>query len=242
MVPSNPSFCPDTEDEVEIESLQDFEDHGQKGWLNGKLDSSSSQMTAFLGRFDKNDSFPSKIYQVPNPSAVRVVLQFDFYEIDSWDGDNFQHGTDKFGLVIDGDISSTIDFGHFRYDFSEPSTSGITSSGLKWSKTSYSIADSPQAFNTKFSDQRHKILVEVPKQFFSSGRNIKLTIRWTLVGNVDEFVGIDNVRSLVCIDTIPSISPSVTPSSAPSSSPSNRSRFAYPDAPVLTPTDEEPEP
>jgi hypothetical protein len=40
-----------------------------------------------------------------------------------------------------------------------------------------------------------------------------------------EFVGIDNVRSLVCIDTVPSISPSVTPSSAPSSSPSNRPRF-----------------
>lgn len=42
---------------------------------------------------------------------------------------------------------------------------------------------------------------------------------WTLIGTEYEVVGIDNVRAVSCLDTIPSLAPSDAPSMSPTAAP-----------------------
>lgn len=75
-----------------------------------------------------------------------------------------------------------------------------------------------------FEDQMHTFVIEVPRVFFATSRGITLTMEWTLVGAVDEFVGIDNVYSVACVDTVPSASPSESPSTSPTNPPTDPPR------------------
>lgn len=226
--PTYDPLCPNTELSL-LDEVQDFENGRWEGWSNGKVDQSGSDFTSFLGRYDQNDegNFPSKEYEVPDPSTVRFYLQFDFYEIGSWDGDGHIDAIDSFGLQISSDIEETFSLGWFKNfaylnQMSENGGSGKTEKGIEWSFTSMSPSDSPQGFKDAENphwDQKHTFLVEIPRHFFESSRKLSVTFQWSLSGNMDESVGIDNIRTVSCIDLVPSAAPSSIPSMAPSDSP-----------------------
>jgi hypothetical protein len=235
--PSFQSFCPESETETILADFQNFEDERFTGWKNGKISpAASSNFSSFLGPFDKNSYFPVKRFFVVDESTVRIFFQFDFYELDSWDGDsNAQASYDTFGVGVSGDIADQASFGRFKfgYDDIDPRlpTSGTSSKGIKWTRTSRKGTDSPQGCfvltggcTQDFQDQVHTIVVEVPRLFFSQTREVTLAMEWKLFGEADEFVGIDNVYSVACIDTVPSASPSLFPSSSPSNSPTDPPR------------------
>jgi hypothetical protein len=219
MAPTEEALCPATTLVESIADFQDFSDFRAVGWINGKVDQTGSELGPFLGPYQQGDSKPYKIYKVPDFSTERVVFKFDFYEIDSWDGDNKQHGTDTLGLLVDGDVSDVIGFGWFNFMFEENMAGGISPLGVKWTMTSQTIANSPQGGLASYPDQTHTFVADIPKVFFSGQRTIKLTITWNLVGALDERVGIDNIRSVACIDTVPSVSPSDVPSTSPTKAP-----------------------
>lgn len=225
--PSFTQLCPGTEQEV-LDEFQDFEDGRWEGWTNGKSEQSNSNFTMFLGRYAQGDSFPYKEYQIPDLSTVRFFFEFDFYEIGSWDGDSNSE-FDSVGIKITGDFEETVSLGWFKNfatasRFNENGGSGTSSLGVEWSFTSTSASDSPQGFKDDTNphwDQKHKYLIEIPRTFYANSRSLTITVQWNLSGNIDESLGIDNVRTVSCIDLVPSVTPSWMPSTEPSESPTN---------------------
>lgn len=209
-----------------LDEFQDFEDGRWDGWTNGKNEHSNSNFTMFLGRYYQGDSFPYKDYLIPDPSAVRFFFQFDFYEIGSWDGDS-NNEYDSVGIKIIGDVEETVSLGWFKNSntaslFNENGGSGTSGLGVKWSFTSTAASDSPQGFKDDTNphwDQKHKYLIEIPRWFYSSSRSLTIELQWNLSGNMDESLGIDNVRTVSCVDLVPSVAPSWIPSVEPSESP-----------------------
>lgn len=106
---------------------------------------------------------PFQIYQIVYMSTTRVFFQFDFLEIDSWDGDHLQNGMDTFGVEISGDITATVNFGHFKYSNNNLSDGGTSPEGIVCSYNSKSRTKSGQGYSSMFHDQRHSVTVEVPK-------------------------------------------------------------------------------
>jgi hypothetical protein len=225
-------LCPPTETESSLFRFQNFDDGIATGWFNVQnriFDGSKTGFSKFLGPFNQDDKFPSKVYQVFDPSTVRLFFQFDFYELDSWDGNTGGSPQDTFGIRVEGDVKETVSFGHFRFNSDDkglPAT-GVSPLGIKWIRNSAPGANSPQSCfvptgcRIDFQDQRHNFIVEIPLAFFSKQRGVTLYMIWTMTGEKDEFVGVDNIRSIACIDTVPSQTPSVSPSQAPSNPPTN---------------------
>jgi hypothetical protein len=95
------------------------------------------------------------------------------------------------GLFIEGDVSDTVDFGWFSYQFEEDRAGGTSPVGIAWTMTSKTIAESSQGGLEQFADHTHAFVVDVPKLFFSNQRSIKLTIRlghWTNLSGLTIFV------------------------------------------------------
>ena len=64
---------------------EDFEgENAHIGWSNFNLETNETKhFTKFLGRYGSTDSSPVKTFKVP-ANAQTLVLEVDFYEIDSW--------------------------------------------------------------------------------------------------------------------------------------------------------------
>ena len=87
---------------------EDFEG-GAAGWSNNSTDNTyPATFTEFLGRFGASTTEPvTKTF--PVTSGVKVTITFDFYEIDSWDYEDFR-------LYVNGGLVSEDDFKHNRDD------------------------------------------------------------------------------------------------------------------------------
>jgi hypothetical protein len=215
--PSFSTLCDIFELDTQL-SFQTFEDGTTDGWENAKLDSSERAFSTFLGRYQSGDPFPVRTINFDPTDVKRLFLSFYFYEIDTWDG-NGPGGVDKLSMLIEGDTTDVIQFGWFKDTFSEPSTSGnSTKSLIHWSIISDPIESSPQGF-LPGPDQRHEIVLNVPPDLYQVGGSLKLTIAWQLVGNKDEFVGLDNFKATACVDAAPSSVPSTAPSVVPTPAP-----------------------
>ncbi|MEL7211066.1 MAG: Hint domain-containing protein [Pseudomonadota bacterium] len=81
-----------------IVTTENFEG-GVTGWTNNTTTDGGANLSEFLGRFgDSNGSeATSKTFSLA-PGADYAIFEFDFYEIDSWDG-----GGDTFSIFIDGE-------------------------------------------------------------------------------------------------------------------------------------------
>ncbi|MEO1500401.1 MAG: Hint domain-containing protein [Pseudomonadota bacterium] len=81
-----------------VVTTEDFEG-GATGWTDNTTTDGGPNLSEFLGRFgDSNGTEDvSKTFPV-DPTADYAVFEFDFYELDSWDG-----GGDTFSIFIDGE-------------------------------------------------------------------------------------------------------------------------------------------
>ena len=70
---------------------------------------------------------------VLSPATANVRVKFDFYQIDSWDGNSFQHGPDKFKVFVNNYL---VDFGFFTKADSDNGVSGNTplDGGIRWKR------------------------------------------------------------------------------------------------------------
>jgi hypothetical protein len=102
-------------DDERVVVAEDFEDEFLIGWTNGGLDS-CPYFGNFLGRFGSGDKYPSKTFTGIPADATTATLEFDFYEIDSWD----KLQNDCLNVIING---QRIFVGIFDAKIDEGSTS-----------------------------------------------------------------------------------------------------------------------
>ena len=75
----------------QVEAYETFEDNttALDGRVNGKLETTNTSLTTFLGWYDVQSKFafydPVKVWFVPTDASF-VTVEFDFYEVDEWDG------------------------------------------------------------------------------------------------------------------------------------------------------------
>jgi len=151
---------------------------GATGWSDNSTNS-AGQFTEFLGRFGGTNGLASltKNYTLSG-LQTQVTIEFDFYELDSWD-------YELFNFYIDGSMMFSDEFKHNREDF----TSGppINAASLLFvgdnGNQSFGFASWPdQAFHYSLT-------------FNTVSTNLLLGFGTTLNQGInDESWGIDNVR------------------------------------------------
>lgn len=84
--------------------FNDFESNSTTGWSVNSLDSTPGTVAhpsdRFLGRFARNDMATLELGGLTPHSTI--TLEFDFYAIRSWDGNNEDFGADLFLLFAEG--------------------------------------------------------------------------------------------------------------------------------------------
>ena len=168
----------------DFESYTSIADMGTE-WTNAKLDQSSG-FTKFLGRYDKSSSLstldPLVRYDVP-PDADYLVVEFDFYEIDSWAGE------DCFYAYINGEL---LDMRYFKYFVDEGYKGGVTDNGIVWVMDSNPNPPAQIGYHNTV-DQIHKIRARVPAALFVAG-TIEIRFVFRLDDQqTDETGGVDNI-------------------------------------------------
>ena len=159
---------------------EDFEDGVVTGWTRGVSvteEASNPVFTRFLGRFFGPSDLTrttSKTFDLPG-TQTEVVIQFDFYEIDSWDVD------ETFRLFIDDDPLPTIDDKFFEARFDNPALATPLQPGPFVSH---------HGFNTRWPDQTYTYEL----LYATTADTLKLDFHFGLdSGPGDESAGIDNV-------------------------------------------------
>ena len=143
------------------------------------METSVPYFTHFLGRYGKLLP-PEKIYtNIPtNPS--RLKLEFDFYEIDSWD-------TELFDVVIN---CVTIPLGSFKSNVDEGTREGVVQD------VHFQISSIGALANRGFagqSDQIHHVTIDLPHRFVNGLLQVKFETNLDeSIGN--ESYGIDNIQ------------------------------------------------
>ena len=148
----------------QVVSFEDFEINGKVGWTNGKL-SKCDYFTRFLGRYGSADADPFKTYTGIPTDGSSVVVEFDFYEIDSWE----KIQGDAAYINIDG---VQIPIGIFDALTDEGATSA--SVGDIQITTVSQGAPAQHCFrkqvDKKWYDQKHHVKVTLPSSFVSDGK------------------------------------------------------------------------
>ena len=200
------TICNATTETALLIADEDFE--GGNGsfdeWTNGYVDTSliNTTFTTFLGRYASNGetgTMPFRFYDVPSDTD-RLVLRFDLYEFDSWDGPRMGGGVDNFRLdVTSGRSVDSFSFVLSTSDQEEGELEGVSDSGLiTWSRTRGENAQ--QAF-LGFDDQIHTVTVDIPSAFIGNADQIRVEFVFdTDSGVLDEAGGLDNVRLEACFD------------------------------------------
>ena len=197
----------------EVVSFENFEDKTPVGWRNAKIDSGGS-LTNFLGRFGRGDARPAKTFRIPT-RAQEVHIQFDFYEIDRWMGNNNRRRKQgDFVCVFVNNIK--INLGVFWHWVDEKNRQGAVSGGIKWHMRSVT-KPVHHGFNPRIKDQKHRIIISVPKAIYKKlGNKINLKF-WFATKGVrgvkTKSAGIDNVQ--IAIKTCAGTSSLSAPSNRP---------------------------
>lgn len=153
---------------------EDFEG-GATGWSNNTTTATKSTYTEFLGRFGRGAEV-SKNFTLSG-DQTEVTIEFDFYRIDSWDGENFN-------IMLDGEIAVSESFSVI---FDTPPASGSFANGT-WTRTSE--PNSHLGFNTQYDDQNHHYTIT----YNTSDSDFDLSFSSFLNQSLgDESWGIDNL-------------------------------------------------
>ena len=166
-----------------------FENGSTSGFTNGIIDYDPG-FTKFLGRYGKNNAGPGKdpfryFSNIPK-DADHVILEFDFYEIDSWD---YSH-KDYLCVAID---HRTADLG--RFDTHQNENGRSRSPGGIYFKIVSQAPPRNIGFNDRWKDQIHHITMKIPNRFFKNDGRIKVVFMPRLnepdINN--ESAGFDNI-------------------------------------------------
>ena len=173
----------------EVVAFEDFEGQSLTGWTKGQLDY-CAYFTNFLGRFAAFDLDPVKTYSNIPVDASMLTLEFDFYEIDSWEA------TEQDCAVIN--INNVrIPIGIFDSS-SDEGTMNKTVDGIELVSASQG-APSEHCFgkndsNSMWFDQKHHVTVTVPNSYFSNG-NLTVKFQTYVSGDKEnESAGYDNIK------------------------------------------------
>ncbi len=161
------------------EAMVETFDNGAAGWSDNTTTEDGEHFGTFLGQFG-NGSSVEKTFAIDS-GAEKAVIEFDLYEIDSWDDELFR--IEIAGQVIEVPLNWT------RSDEDASGESG----NVTWSLTSQgegaALGGSDGAFWSS-GDQIHKVRIEVNQP----DDNLTLRLSDTLNQQVaDESWGIDNL-------------------------------------------------
>jgi hypothetical protein len=156
----------------------------EAGWIRGKIDSDAF-FTKFLGRFSNDEGdqglFPEAVFDVP-PDADTIIVEFDFYEIDEWTGN------DNLAIYLNGE---RMTLGSFSYEIHELTRSGATARGIEWIKTGGPLVN--LGFKPEYKDQVHHVTLRVPQAVSASGQ-IVIKFEAKMSSNIEKAsAGFDNM-------------------------------------------------
>ena len=169
---------------------ENFENGSLAGWTNGHL-AQSPGFSKFLGRYGMDNSGPGKdpfkVYRNIPRDADHVVLEVDFYEIDSWNGK-----TQKDYACIQINDQRT-DLGRFDETVNENGRQARRGNGLNYRIVSRS---GPRQIGfSRSKDQIHRVFVTIPRRYYQSTGTLKVMFMVRLTANRDdESGGWDNIK------------------------------------------------
>ena len=159
---------------------ENFEDGIAEGWSINTITESDGNATNFLGRFGgtNGEEGVSKLYDFGVESAGKAVtIEFDMYEIDTWDDENFN-------VFINNTEASSDTMSHFGRTWSKIATDE-EDGGTELD----AIGSSGQDYHT---DESHHYSLDVT---LDDNGQVQLGFGSTLnSGLYDESYGIDNVE------------------------------------------------
>ncbi len=175
---------------------QNFES-GAAGWSNPLITNGGAAFSNFLGRFG-GTSGPAtqQSFDVPD-GADRLEVAFDFYELDSWDGDE----NDSLAVYINGQQVLLEEFfhqGRAGNDGTDPARSGA-SGNVSWTITPVTSGQANLGFGGQSyaTDQVHRVLLVIDQP----GDAVTIGVGANLNQSIpDESFGIDNF-TLKAFDT-----------------------------------------
>ncbi|MFA0554693.1 tandem-95 repeat protein, partial [Vibrio sp. 10N.222.55.A1] len=157
---------------------------GSNGWNTGTESSQGFESGDMLGRIGGTggDEAVSKTYDIPS-DVSEVNISFNFYEIDSWDGESFQ-------IFVGGEELTTLDNSAFRTQ--DGTTTLYDSEGNEVGEVVHGVSQG-EGFSG-WNDQAHQINLTVPVE----DGQLELGFGSTLNQSVDdEAFGIDNIEITV---------------------------------------------
>ena len=165
---------------TDVTLYQESFEKGAAGWSNNSVTNGGGSLGSFLGRFSEmgsskgNEQTVFKTFNAPE-GVTSVMVEFDFLELDSWDGEKFQiFGNDKL-------VSSQSFFTHWP---------AYAPDGDKADSVALDSGKENQGFSG-WADQRHRYTIEIPVE----NGQFKIGFGSTLDQSVgDESWGIDNLK------------------------------------------------
>lgn len=160
----------------------DFET-GAPGWQSTNTESAPA-FGNFLGRFGGSGGTQETSATVAlDPGLDTVVVEFDFYRFDSWDGEEFKL------FANDVEILSAPLSGFT--DATGPITSTVTQDGITYAVTMTPVGARADTAFSGWTDQTFEVVVEIT----NPGETLKMGVGSTLDQSIsDESYGIDNVK------------------------------------------------
>jgi hypothetical protein len=178
-------------------SFEDFEDNLAPGWSNPRVENGQTNgcaaYTSFLGRFSNDTPMTEKTYINLPKDASKITVQFSLYELDSFDG----KAEEQMYVFIDG---KTISLGVFKHNVDEGTRSGEVA-GIKWYMTSDTLPNSLDNCFNQWSEQKHRVTLEIPPQYYRIDGSIAMGFR--VVGDegyLNESGGLDNIKIIAHTD------------------------------------------
>jgi hypothetical protein len=164
-------------------STEDFEG-GASGW-NNNTTTNDAVLSEFLGRFNRNvhTADNQEIFKTYNLSGTQdyVTIDFDFFEIDSWDNEYFY-------IYID-DVRVSTD--RLRWNVYESPADKTTVDGINVQITELTNDEGYAVFREDIRDQFYHYSLTIP----TTSSTIKFGVGTSLNGTDfnDESFGIDNI-------------------------------------------------
>ncbi|MEZ9648131.1 tandem-95 repeat protein, partial [Vibrio sp. 10N.261.52.C2] len=157
---------------------------GSNGWNTGTESSQGFESGDMLGRIGGTggEEAVSKTYDIPS-DVSEVNISFNFYEIDSWDGESFQ-------IFVGGEELTSLDNSAFQTQ--DGTTTLYDSAGNEVGEVVHGVSQG-EGFSG-WNDQAHQINLTVPVE----DGQLELGFGSTLNQGVsDESFGIDNIEITV---------------------------------------------